>query len=30
MMPEYIVTFAILGWLVVGMIATANIDKEGE
>lgn len=26
-MPDYIVTFAIMGWLVVGMIATAYLDK---
>lgn len=26
-MPDYIVTFAIMGWLVVGMIATAHYEK---
>lgn len=29
-MPDYIVTFAIMGWLVVGMIATAHLDKQEE
>ena len=27
-MPDYIVTFAIMGWLVVGMIFSAIFDEE--
>ena len=29
-MPDYIVTFAIMSWLVVGMIVTAFYEKSKE